>query len=272
MRDTPGLKPASAPRHPWLACVLALAAFAHAQSPSVPSPLEDPRIDVGGENPVYGKRRVFVSYDWQDLREGETLQRVRLRMLHPFGEELRYAWQIELPYEDLRGEGGGIARGLSDIGTRLNWTFYRTPRLRQNANLNIQWETGQDDRLGDNATLLQPQYAFSYARSDTLVLNGRLTYTRSIDRDRGAPVINRLTFEPSVTFLLPEQWSCAIATRLGWSFERDKLAATVRGTLGFILGERNQWEFDAFVEQSLTDFARRTQFERAVGVDLVRYF
>mgnify|MGYP003460382644 CR=1 FL=1 len=255
-----------------LACLLSLTSHVQAQSPPNRGTLEDPRIDVGGENPVYGKRRLTTSYDWQDLREGETLQRIRLRMQHPFGTELRYAWQIEVPFENLRSGGESVARGLSDIGTRLSWTFYRTPQLRQSVSLNLQWESAQDDRLGDNATLLQPQYAFSYARSETLVLNGRLTYARSIDRDRGAPVVNRLTFEPSVTFLLPERWSCALATRLGWNFERHKLAARVKGTLGFILGEKQQWEFDAFVEQALTDLARRTQFERSIGVDLLRYF
>ncbi len=252
------------------ACLLMRGAYA--QSPPSPTTLEDPRTDVGGDNPVYGKRRFTVSYDWQNLRGGETLQRIRLRLLHPFGTELRYAWQIEVPFENLRSGGVSVARGLSDIGTRLNWTFYRTPQLRQTMGLNVQWASAYDDRLGDNATLLQPQYAFSYVRSETLVLNGRLTYSRSIDRDRDGPTVNRLTFEPSVTFLLPERWSCALATRFAWNFERRKLAATVRGTLGFILGERQQWELDAFVEQALTDFARRTQFERAIGVDLVRYF
>ena len=59
---------------------------------------------------------------------------------------------------------------------------------------------------------------------------------------------------------------------MSWNFERKKLAATVRGTLGFVIGERRQWELDAFAEHALTDFARQTQFENRVGFDLVRYF
>ena len=39
---------------------------------------------------------------------------------------------------------------------------------------------------------------------------------------------------------------------------RSALAATVKGTLGFILGRRREWELDAFVEQAVTDLARQT--------------
>ncbi len=251
-----------------------IASPAYVQSQPAPSAdtLEDPRIDVGGENPVFPKRRIFVSYDWQDLQQGEHLNRGRLRMLQPFGRDARYSWQIELPYEQLREADGNVIRGLSDIGTRINWTFYRTPRLRQNLGLNVQWQTAHDSRLSDNATLLQPQYAFSYARSETFVVSGQLTYARSVDRDRGAPIVNRLAFEPSATVLLPESWSCTVATRLSWNFERKKLAATARGTLGFILGQRKEWELDAFIEHALSDLARQTQFEKRIGIDLVRYF
>lgn len=233
--------------------------------------LEDPRIDIGGENPVYARRRIFLSYDWQDLRREQRLNRMRLRVLNPFGSAWQYSWQVELPYERLSA-GHGVTHGLSDISTRLNWVFYRTRQLRQNLGVNVQWQTAQDARLSDNATLLQPQYAFSYVSSETLVLNTQLTYSRSIERDAGAPRVNRLAFEPSVTFLLPDSWSCNVATRLTWNFERQRLAATIRGTLGFILGRRQEWELDAFVEHALTDLARETQFENRLGVDLVRYF
>lgn len=144
--------------------------------------------------------------------------------------------------------------------------------MRQNLGLNVQWQTAQDSRLSDNATLLQPQYAFSYAHSETLVVSGQLTYARSVDRDRGAPIVNRLAFEPSATVLLPDSWSCTLATRLSWNFDREKLAATIRGTLGFVLGQRNQWELDMSVERALTELARQTQFENRIGIDLVRYF
>ncbi len=247
---------------------------AYAQTPPAPSAdtLDDPRVNVSGENPVYGKRRIFASYDSRDLPQGETLNRVRLRMLQPFGPDLRYSWQIELPYERLDEADGDVIYGLSDIATRINWTFYRTPELRQNLGLNVQWQTAQDSRLSDNATLLQPQYAFSYAHSETLVVSGQLTYARSVDRDRGAPIVNRLAFEPSATVLLPDSWSCTLATRLSWNFDREKLAATIRGTLGFVLGQRNQWELDMSVERALTELARQTQFENRIGIDLVRYF
>ena len=257
----------------WLALsVIALPAYAQLQPAPSAQTLEDPRIDVGGENPVFPKRRIFVSYDWQNLQEGEYRNRVRLRMLQPFGPDARYSWQIELPFEQLREADGNSVRGLSDIGTRINWTFYRTPQLRQNLGLNVQWQTAHDSRLSDNATLLQPQYAFSYARSETFVVSGQLTYARSVDRDRGAPIVNRLAIEPSATVLLPDSWSCTVATRLSWNFERKKLAATVKGTFGFILGQRKEWELDAFVEHALTDLARQTQFENRIGIDLVRYF
>lgn len=252
----------------------AVALPAYAQTPPAPSAdtLDDPRVNVSGENPVYGKRRIFASYDSRDLPQGETLNRVRLRMLQPFGPDLRYSWQIELPYERLDEADGDVIYGLSDIATRINWTFYRTPELRQNLGLNVQWQTAQDSRLSDNATLLQPQYAFSYAHSETLVVSGQLTYARSVDRDRGAPIVNRLAFEPSATVLLPDSWSCTLATRLSWNFDREKLAATIRGTLGFVLGQRNQWELDMSVERALTELARQTQFENRIGIDLVRYF
>jgi Putative MetA-pathway of phenol degradation len=257
-----------------IALLWAVALPAYAQTPPAPSAdtLDDPRVNVSGENPVYGKRRIFASYDRRDLPQGETLNRVRLRMLQPFGPDLRYSWQIELPYERLDEADGDVVYGLSDIATRINWTFYRTPELRQNLGLSVQWQTAQDSRLSDNATLLQPQYAFSYAHSETLVISGQLTYARSVDRDRGAPVVNRLAFEPSATVLLPDSWSCTLATRLSWNFDREKLAATIRGTLGFVLGQRNQWELDMSVERALTELARQTQFENRIGIDLVRYF
>jgi hypothetical protein len=247
---------------------------AYAQSHASPSAstLEDPRIDVSGENPVYAKRRIFLSYDWQDLEDGKALNRVRLRMLRPFGADARYSWQVELPYERLQETNGDVIQGVSDIATRLNWAVSRTPELRQNLGLNIQWQTAQDRRLSDNATLVMPQYAFSHARSDTFVISAQLIYARSVDRALGAPRVNRLSFEPSMTLLLPDSWSCNLATRMSWNFERNKLAATVRGTLGFVVGQRQQWEFDAFAEHALTDFARQTQFEKRVGFDLVRYF
>ena len=247
---------------------------AHGQPHASPSTstLEDPRIDVSGENPVYAKRRIFLSYDWQDLEDGKALNRVRLRMLQPFGANARYSWQIELPYEWLQEPNGDDVQGVSDISTRLNWAVSRTPDLRQNLGLNIQWQTAQHRRLSDNATLLMPQYAFSHARSDTFVISGQLIYARSVDRALGTPKVNRLTFEPSMTVLLPDSWSCTLATRMSWNFERKKLAATVRGTLGFVIGQRQQWELDAFAEHALTDFARQTQFENRVGFDLVRYF
>jgi Putative MetA-pathway of phenol degradation len=253
---------------------LAIALPAHAQSQSARrlGALEDPRIDVGGENPVFPKRKIFLSYDWQDLQRGGKLNRVRLRMLHPFGPDARYSWQIELPYEHLREADGDIVRGLSDIGTRLSWTFFQTQQLRQNLGLNVQWQTANDSRLSDNATVLQPQYAFSYAHSETFVVSGQLTYAGSVDRAHDAPIVNRLAFEPSATVLLPDRWSSTVATRLSWNFERKKLAATVRGTLGFILGQRKEWELDAYIEHALTDLARQAQFENRVGIDLVRYF
>lgn len=254
--------------------VAVVALPAYAQTPPAPGDgtLDDPRINVSGENPVYGKRRVFVSYDWRDLQQGETLNRVRLRMLWPFGPDSRYSWQIELPYERLEEANGEVVYGLSDIATRINWTFYRTRELRQNVGLNVQWQTARDSRLSDNATLLQPQYAFSYAPSETFVVSGQLTYARSVERDLGVPVVSRLAFEPSVTVLLPDSWSCTVASRLSWNFEREKLAATIRGTLGFVLGQRNEWELDMSMERALTSFARQTQFENRIGVDLVRYF
>lgn len=193
--------------------VVALPAYAQAPPAPGADTLDDPRVNVSGENPVYGKRRIFASYDWRDLPQGETLHRVRLRMLQPFGPDLRYSWQIELPYERLDEADGDAVYGISDIATRINWTFYRTRGLRQNLGLSVQWQTAQDSRLSDNATLLQSQYAFSYARSETFVISGQLTYARSVDRDRGARVVNRLAFEPSGTVLLPDSWSCTLATR-----------------------------------------------------------
>ncbi len=249
-----------------------LSAYAQTQSSPSADTLDDPRVNVSGENPVYGKRRIFISYDWRDLRDGETLNRVRLRLLHPFGPDLRYSWQIELPYERLDQADGNTVFGLSDIATRINWTFYRTRKLRQNLGLNVQWQTAQDRRLSDNATLLQPQYAFSYASSETFVVSGQLAYARSIERERGTVAVNRLAFEPSATVLLPDSWSCTVATRLSWNFEREKLAATVRGTLGFAMGTRNEWELDMSMEHALTNLARQTQFENRIGIDLVRYF
>lgn len=253
-----------------LVVLMAPAAAQMQVQPSIGT-LDDRRVDVGGENPIYARRRLSLSYDWQDLRREEHLSRLRLRLQQPFGPDWRYAWQIELPYERLSTSGETV-HSLSDIGTRLNWVFYRTRELRQNLGLNIQWQTARDSRVSDNATLLQPQYAFSYASSDTLIVNAQVTYARSVERDPGAPRINRLTLEPSMTFLLPDSWSCNIATRLSWNLERDKLAATIKGTLGFILGHRQEWELDAFAEHALTDLARETQFENRFGVDLVRYF
>ena len=258
-----------------MSVAIAMAAFPlYAQPPPLAGDgaLNDPRINVSGENPVYTKRRLFVSFDWRDLEEGETLNRLRIRMLQPFGIDSRYSWQIELPYERLDATDGNVIYGLSDIGTRINWQFYRTPILRQSLGLNVQWQTAQDRRLSDNATLLQPQYAFSYAASETFVISGQLTYARSVERDRGAAAVNRFALEPSATVLLPDSWSCTVATRLSWNLEREKLAATIRGTLGFILGQRNEWEFDMSVERALTPLARQTQFENRIGIDLVRYF
>ncbi len=276
MRNTKhsGIPPATSRRAALvltLSIIVAPAAAQTQMAPGTAGALEDPRVDVGGENPVYARSRIILSYDWQDLEGDERLDRVRLRLLSPFGAQWNYSWQLELPYERL-SSAEGVTYGLSDIGTRLNWVFYRTPQLRQNVGLNVQWQTARDRRLSDNATLLQPQYAFSYARSETFVINAQFTYSRSVERDPGAPRVNRIALEPSVTFLLPDSWSCNLATRLTWNFERDKLAATLRGTLGFVLGARQEWELDAFVEHALTDLAKQTQFENRVGIDLVRYF
>ena len=245
---------------------------APALEPSTGEVLEDERIDVSGANPVFARGRAVLTYDWREFADAQQGHRLRLRLQQPFGGNAQYSWQLELPLERRKLESGERVGGLSDVSTRLNWIFYRTRSLRQNATLGIQWDTARASALSANHVLIQPQYGLSYAISDEFVASAQMTYTRSFRHLSEADRIERVSLESTATFFLPNVWSCSITPRVQWNLLTRKWGTSARFTIGFVRGAKREWEFDTVVEIPLNQVAQKSLFKYRIGFDVVRYF
>ena len=162
---------------------------------------------------------------------GDRLRNVSLRAIHKFDRDYVAA---NIPILDFvpGTPGGSYATGLGDLLVEYLHVF---PNLSERAvhglGVTLQFDTASRSQLGSNTTILQPFYALSYYKKESLQLVFVARYLRDIGVGFATPITDTVLLSPYAIFEWPGNWYAQV--KFNNFFDLKSAPNTFTSEMGF---------------------------------------
>jgi hypothetical protein len=106
----------------------------------------------------------------------------------------------------------------------------------------VTFDTASDDRFGDGALKLSPQFGAGYRFRPDFELTTKLQYNASLWEDKGRSDVNSLELRLALLKTWPGYWYTLAGYGGLWNFERDDMySSSFKAELGKAFGSRQEW-------------------------------
>jgi hypothetical protein len=160
------------------------------------------------------------------------------------GEQRDWVISAELPFllDDPGDDAGAREGGIGDFKLGAGHIIDGVGRFRWGLGTAVTFDTASDDRLGDGAIVLSPQWGAGYRFRPDFELTAKMQYNPSIWEDEGRSEVNSLELKLALLKTWPGFWYSLAGYGSLWNFERDEIHSNAfKAELGKAFGTRQEW-------------------------------
>jgi len=160
------------------------------------------------------------------------------------GEQRDWVISAEIPYIfDDPGDGVGTREnGIGDFKLGGGHILDGVGRFRWGVGAAVTFDTAEDNRFGDGAVTLTPQWGAGYRFRPDFELTSKVSYNGSVWEDQGRSDVNSLELKFALIKKWPGYWYSLAGYGSLWNFERDEVHSNAfKAELGKAFGARQEW-------------------------------